>query len=358
MKAFRNAHFLKLLLLMGGWSGNVWLPALGGEKAVISVPNRKIPDAARPGTLPPPNTFQPFDPGSSVGGVVDPAAAPPSVPPVVPDARTQKEMFERVDRRKNWLLDDDSGRRRDTRTGGSQLLQFLEETDYTENPRKPQTALERRLKSTNRDPAQSDARDERGSRQADEEQWTLEADEMDATAPDSLGGRFGKNGLMPSWNEPSGTPMKYLGEGPTETPSVADLRLSTGSAAGRSTGLDVLSQERMERLQRTFGSDDLLDRTASLANSADQFRSRDLRSDFYGQTFGPAVPGSPLPGSTLAPEPTSLLAAPGRSSLSEPSALGIVANPYLGPPKAPEPHVSPAARMMRAAPVTPPRFRP
>ena len=111
----------------------------------------------------------------------------------------------------------------------------------------------------------------------------------------------------------------------------------------------------MDRYQRLSGADALGERTTSLAASVDNSRSRESRSEFLGQS----MKSSADIGSGLLPKENPTAAqSPVRSSLEASNPRDIVANPYAGPPAPPEPYVSPAAKLLRAPPVEPPRFRP
>ena len=324
-----------------------------GEKATISVPI-KPSTSGSPATARPQTAVQPLNPGNSIGGVVDPSAAPGPVQPSVPDARTQKEIIERIDRKRNWLLDDPS--KSSKSPGASLLLESLDNPDYSSNPRRPTTSLERRLKSG----ARTSNAGESASREASPQESYSESDE------DPFGDRQGdpwtlrknQTGLNPLAAGAAAPILQTYKAPVAQNPSIEFLRPSVSATQGRNAGLDSLSQERLDRYQRLSGADALGERTTSLAASVDNSRSRESRSEFLGQSMkssGDIASGV----SGLLPKENPIAAQnPVRSSLASPNTQGIVANPYAGPPAPPEPYVSPAAKLLRAPPVEPPRFRP
>jgi hypothetical protein len=330
------------------------LQMFGGEKATISVPTK--PSSTPNLTAPPPPTtsFQPLNRDSSVGGVVDPAAAPGPVAPSIPDARTQKELFERLDRKKNWLLDDGSG---PTKSPGEALLMDSgAELDYSTNPRRPQTALERRLKSGARTATTEAA-------ERDAWQRASQTDQDNSSVLESGLDGFGRgtlsSGLSPLWSETA-----PRGRGLQAAPTVdlapsQNFRSSVSASHSRAAGLDSMTQERMERYQRTFGMEETAERTSSLGASIDSSRARELRSDVMGQLIRAGSDPRTAATAGLARDDAIGASTVTRSPLADPGlALGVVANPYLGPPTPPPAYVSPAAKMIRAQPTEIPRFRP
>lgn len=327
--------------------------ASAGEKATISVPI-KPSTSGSPATARPQTSVQSLNPGNSIGGVVDSSAAPGPVPPSVPDARTQKEIMERIDRKKNWLLDDSS---KSAKTpGASLLLESLDNPDYSSNPRRPTTSLERRLKSGTRtsktgDPTVQDQSQRESLSEADDE---LLGDKQ----VDPWSARKNQTGLNPLATGVVTPTLQGYQATQALTPAVENLRPTASAVLGRNAGLDSLSQERLDRYQRLSGADVLGERTTSLAASVDHSRSRESRSEFLGQSM--KTPGdTPTAATGLLPKENPLASpSPVRSTLAAPNAQGIVANPYAGPPAPPEPYVSPAAKMLHAPAVEPPRFRP
>lgn len=330
------------------------LQAFGGEKATISVPTKpsSTPNLTAP---PPPNTsFEPSNRESSLSGVVDPGAAPGVVTPSIPDARTQKELFERLDRKRNWLLDDRSG---PTKSPGEALLMDSgAELDYTTNPRRPQTALERRLKSGGRTAATEAAERESWQRayQSDQDNPSILESSLDGLGRGTIG-----SGLSPAWSEnaPRGRGLQAI---PTvDLAPSQNFRSSVSASHSRAAGLDSMTQERMERYQRTFGMEEAAERTSSLGASIDSSRARELRSDVMGQLIQAGSDARTSATAGLSRDDSIGASTVARSSLANPAAAsGIVANPYLGPPVPPPPYVSPAAKMIRAQPTEIPRFRP
>jgi len=330
------------------------LPLFGGEKATISVPSK--PSSTPNLTAPPPPTtsFQPLDRQSSVSGVVDPAAAPGPVSPSVPDARTQKELFERLDRKRNWLLDDRSG---PTKSPGEALLMdSAADLDYSTNPRRPQTALERRLKSGGRTATTESAEREAWQRAFQADQENLSALE---SGLDGLGRGTPSSGLSAAWSESAPTGRGLQTSSSVDLAPSQTFRSSLSASQGRAAGLDSMTQERMERYQRTFGIEEAAERTSSLGASIDSSRARELRSEVMGQLIRAGSDPRSSATAALGRDDTIGASTVARSPLaSSAAASGIVANPYLGPPTPPPPYVSPAAKMIRAQPTEIPRFRP
>lgn len=333
----------------------VWalFPAFAGEKATISVPI-KPSTSGSPATARPQTAVQSLNPGNSVGGVVDPSAAPGPVPPSVPDARTQKEIIERIDRKRNWLLDDSS--KSGKTPGASLLLDSLDNPDYTSNPRRPTTSLERRLKSGNRTPNAGES----AAREPSQRESFSESDDdpLGEKQGDPWSLRKNQTGLNPLAAGAAAPILQTYQSPVAQTPSVENLRPSVSATLGRNAGLDSLSQERLDRYQRLSGADALGERTTSLAASVDHSRSRESRSEFLGQSMKSSTDLANGANGLLPKENPIAAQNLVRSSLAAPNAQGIVANPYAGPPAPPEPYVSPAAKMLHAPPVEPPRFRP
>lgn len=333
----------------------VWASSMAcaGEKATISVPI-KPSTSGSPATARPQTAVQPLNPGNSIGGVVDPSAAPGPVPPSVPDARTQKEIIERIDRKRNWLLDDPS---KSSKTPGANLLlESLDNPDYTSNPRRPTTSLERRMKSGTRPSNGGDSASQEPSQR--ESISESDADPFGDKQGDPWSLRRNQTGLNPLAPGAAAPILQTFPVPVAQAPSVENLRPSVSATLGRNAGLDSLTQERLDRYQRLSGADALGERTTSLAASVEHSRSRESRSEFLGQSMKSSA--DLANGTTgLLPKENPIAAQnPVRSSLAAPNTQGLVANPYAGPPAPPEPYVSPAAKLLHTPPVEPPRFRP
>ncbi|MCW5558459.1 MAG: hypothetical protein KIT22_11595 [Verrucomicrobiae bacterium] len=328
--------------------------AAAGEKAIITVPSKPgvDPAASRPA-----RPFEPLDPGTSVGGASTPSQAPMPQPPPVPNARTQKELIERFDRQRNWLLDDPD--RMGKSDSQSRWLPSLEETDYTTDPRRPRTVLERRLRSDNggaTSTATSDRRETEDSSNAPQDAgsgWDLFDSRTEST---------GRQGLDASWNPSSSSTSGFGNPGFGErspwslSPAPAEGRMVETSRPGRGSTLDPYARERQERYDRVFSNEGFIGRSSSLENSAEQLRAREQRTDAFSPALkNPAA--TPISASISSPETESLTDLSSRSRLGGTSASASAITPYL-PARDPEPYVSPAARMLHAPPVQPPRFRP
>lgn len=329
------------------------LPVLGGEKATISAPT-KPSAAANPALTRPPNTsFQPIDNNSSIGGVVDSAAVPTTPSVNVPDARTQKELIERLDRKKNWLLDDSP-----TRPGsanGALNLDPAAEIDYSTNPRRPQTALERRLKNGSRTTA-TEAVEQNARQRAYFDEQGVVGDRnfgLDAFSRPTTG-----SALMPAWSGTTALGNGFQAQPSSEKGTLDSVRTSVSGNLGRASGLDSMTQERSERYQRTFGLEDAPERTSSLGATVDQSRTRELRSEIMGQLLGAGSDPRTQQASALGRDEAPGVSSIARASLDPSAAAGAPANSYPPLSAPPEPYVSPAAKMMRAAPAEIPRFRP
>lgn len=91
-------------LLLGLAAAVFAAPALASEKAIITPPAKPstqpvLPTKPQEDLLP----FRSLKSGDSTGGLID-IPAPPSLPTLTPAA--QRLLLERLDREKNWLLDD------------------------------------------------------------------------------------------------------------------------------------------------------------------------------------------------------------------------------------------------------------
>jgi len=257
-------------------------------------------------------------------------------------------MIEQLDRRKNWLLDDPE--RIGKEDSASRWLPDLDEEDYTTNPRRPQTALERRLKGDNQG----------GSRPLNAGDDSLDAslqDEFDSQGRSSEASS--RLDLIPAWTAPAASQSSLLDLNPAWSgPSLQDAERSLNPARTERmsrAGLDSFSRQRLDRSDRLLTGDGVLERSGSLEDSTERLRDRDLRSD----AVNPALrnpKASPLAAALADGQSGPATGVPARSGLA--GTLGAAANPYLPPTKEPEPYVSPAARMLKAPPVQPPRFRP
>lgn len=330
--------------------------AWGGEKASISVPKR--PTTVNPAATRPAESFRPLEPANTTQGSTDPGAPPAPIIPNAPDPRTQKELVERLDRQRNWLLEDPENFGKGD--SASQWLPNLEEQDYTTNPRRPQTALGRRLKG--------ETQGTRGSTESEGGRFESPAvpgdndfdDPLGTDAKDDSRSRFGLN---PSWSAPRAVTSGGLLDlsAPLPDPSGRFSDRSTGfgrPGRGLSSGLDPFSQERLDRYDRMLSSDESLERSSSLGDSTERMRQRELRTE----VLTPAMrnPAAAPPAATLLEEETGSTAAPvTRSGFAGPLP-GVAAgnNPYLPPIKTDQPYESPAAKLLRTPPVQPPRFRP
>ena len=331
------------------------LPLVAGEKANVTLPApRKLPS-----NLEAPAKESPFRAleGNSIGGVTDRGAGPelPTVETVVPDARTQKEMMERLDRKRNFLLDDGAGSQADNQPIGGERAQ--EQMNLLLTPRKPQTVLEKRLRQGSETPVEDAAQRERNEVSSEEIDNDLEI--LDLTG---LGVSTQNKGLDLLGTRDSGSRSLSALSVPTETVSIVtleDLRSSLNTAGGRGLGLDDLSRQRLERYQQLSGNGESLRRGFG-SDPAEFGRTRELRSEVVDSYYSPAPAESSLPKTVLdGPVDPSLDSTGGRRPGSSLDSLfnGVQANPYT-PSTPTTPSISPAAKLLSEPRPQPPRFRP
>jgi len=325
-----------------------------GDKAIITEPSKPTVD---PAANRPARPFEPLDPGTSAGGSAAPSEAPVPVAPTIPDARTQKELFERMDRQKNWLLDDPDRIGKSGSQSSSRWLPSLEETDYTTNPKRPQTVLERRLKSNNRETSTAASSDRNALESSSEARrdllsgWNSFDSQPESTARRELN-------ASSSWGFPSllGNGA-FGGQSPSSLfPAPFEARTLETSRPGRGPTHDPYARERQERYERVFSGEGFIERSGSLEDSAERLRMREQRTEAWTPALkNPAA--TPLSAVASPSEGEPLAASASRSGVLGPAPV-TGSNPYLTQAKDPEPYESPAAKMLRTPPVQPPRFRP
>jgi hypothetical protein len=340
--------------------------ASAGEKAVITPPSKaKSADRLQPpkSDLP----FRPLDGSSSLGGVIDGGGGPalPTVEPATPDPKTQREILERLDRRRNFLLDRSSTETQFDNTLLESGVRSNEE-DLLLTPRKPQTVLEKQLRK-----GSSLSQDEKPAKPT-EFRSRIDDDGED----DNETGNLDLTGLGTASR--SRVDKLKLGEFPTSHPTqktllvedalqpsgtgfdggtIEDLRSSMATAGGRGFALDALSRERLERYQQLSGDVESTRRGFG-ASAAELGKPRELRSEAAQSLYAPAPLEELTPTKGLATTADSAELPGGRSN---PFATGPVATgiPGFSPttPLAP-PTPSPAAVLLRQPRPEPPRFRP
>ncbi|MBN9689836.1 MAG: hypothetical protein J0M24_06330 [Verrucomicrobia bacterium] len=329
---------------------------VAGEKANVTLPApRKIPS-----NLDAPAKQSPFRAleGNSIGGVTDRGAGPelPAVETVVPDARTQKEMMERLDRKRNFLLDDGVASQADNQPIGGERAQ--EEVELLITPRRPQTVLEKRLRQGSTPAKEETSSAERMDESADEIDNDLGI--LDLTG---LGVSNQSKNLDPLGTRDTSSRSLSGLNASTETVAIInleDLRSSLNTAGGRGLGLDELSRQRLERYQQLSGDGESLRRGFG-SDPAELGRTRELRAVVVDSYYSPASAEASLP-KTLPIDTAdpSLDSTGGRRPGSSLDSLfnGVQANPY-SPSSAPTtPNISPAAKLLSEPRPQPPRFRP
>lgn len=247
--------------LVVGTLGTV--PLFAGEKARITAPDRppqqefsrsKKPDAP---SLP----FRSLKSGDSTGAVVD-APALPTVPPL--DPTTERQLMDRLDRDKNWLLDErllDSpdpaaalqeqwdlgeGASRDTKSLLHRRLLGTEDVS-----REAQTKDDSRL--TSRDP---DKGPRRGA-QSQTDDW-LDEDDYDRPAANKKAGYDGANLFELTGNQsynPFQAVKSEFRAGDIFSGEVSDTKLG-GGFNGIDQGYGKDWQQRVERYGTVFGGGD------------------------------------------------------------------------------------------------------
>ncbi|MBN8246303.1 MAG: hypothetical protein J0L84_02530 [Verrucomicrobia bacterium] len=266
--------------------------------------------------------------------------------------------MERLDRQRNWLLEDPE--QFGKKDSASQWLPSLEEQDYTTNPRRPQTALGRRLRADNQDSRSST--DSKSDRFENPSSFAGNATE-DPLSSEAAGDSGRRYGLNPSWSSPSaavqGSLLDLNGALPDPSRFPSDRASDFGRPGrGLASGLDSYSRERLDRYDRVLSGDEGMERSSSLGDWTERLRQRELRTE----VLMPAMrnPAAAPAASALSGEDPGVAATPlARSGLGNPvGGVAAANNPYLPPLKAAEPYESPAAKMLRTPPVQPPRFRP
>lgn len=356
-----------------------------GEPAQVSTPSNKKGPAELPNRKKQPS-FRPLD-GSSMGGVMDGKASEsiPQVDPGVPDARKQLELFERLDKKRNFLLTDPSDRK-----DKGEIRSFDKGDNGTEEtlsvgPRKPRTALERRLRGDaeaarnpdsrnaatdgNRTPSDNryidkdktgdannrDDRSEEGEEDSRDNDKTVEnADltqsfqkQLDPDKGNPLEQRLSKVGA------PQGVKIGSDLDSHTE-----NLRSTSSNLGGRGSLVDDLSRQRLERYQQVTGGGGLT-RSEGTSESSAFGRGREMRVDAFGPVS--VSPASSKPGSGLATpggEGTSLDLRANRSGLASPQSTFSLPTPSASSALLSPPSAAPAARILRESRPTPPRFQP
>ena len=356
------------------------LAVIAEERAIITAPAPKNgPSSLAPtqNALP----FRPLDGSSSVGGVMDGGPAPslPSVDIIPPDPKTQKEIFERMDKRRNFLLDDEVGEGK----SGVSKYRFSGSKDgeeWTISPRRPQTVLEKRLRkgserddkgearSTTRKSDTTDNPNDFNSKEKDERDpystekesennlSKLEHSTLIATLDSS---DKSENAAMGSRGSSLGEKKSTSLDGVSEQQGLVppeDAKSSTSSSS-RNIGMDSLARQRIERFQQVTGGIDSGSRGLSVDNS-EYSKPREMRSASVEAIFSSpnlTSKSESLNGGTLSPSyssPASLRSeAPLGDSLSTFQSLTPNSGALLSAP------VTPASRFLKESRPEPPRFR-
>lgn len=359
-----------------------------GEPAQVSTPSNRKGPAELPNRKNQPS-FRPLD-GSSMGGVMDgkPSESIPQVDPVLPDARKQLELFERLDKKRNFLLTDPSngnakGEMRSFDKGDNGTGETL-----SVGPRKPRTALERRLKGDAEMSRNPDARNTStdNNRTASDRPYVDKDKRIDSTdraersekgqdgdedSPDNekpgettdLTQSFQKqlnpetgNNLEQRLSKAGVSPGIKIGSESDSRPE--NLRSPSSNLGGRGSLVDDLSRQRFERYQQVTGGGSLL-RSSDTPESSAFGRGREMRVDAFGPVG--VSPAASKPGSGLATPGTdgpNLDLRAGRTGLTQPPSTFSLPTPSAGSGLLSPPPATPAARMLRESRPTPPRFQP
>lgn len=351
------AKHLRHLTLAGALLLGSPLPLVAGEKANVTLPApRKTPSNLDAPAKPSP--FRALG-GNSIGGVTDRGAGPelPTVETVVPDARTQKEMMERLDRKRNFLLDDGAGSQADNQPIGGERAQ--EEVELLITPRRPQTVLEKRLRQGSETPGEEAARVERMDESDDEIDNDLGILDLTGLGVSNQSKSLDFRGKASSKSLSALTPLSAPPDSVIVV-NLEDLRSSLNTAGGRGLGLDDLSRQRLERYQQLSGDGEDLRRGFG-SNPTELGRTRELRAVVVESYYSPPPAEATLPKTlpTEAVDP-SLDSTGGRRPGSSLDALfnGVQANPYTPSASPSTPNISPAAKLLSEPRPQPPRFRP
>lgn len=369
-------------------AGSLCHPSGAGEPAQVSTPSNKKGPAELPNRRKQP-AFRPLD-GSSIGGVMDGKATDsiPQVDPGIPDARKQLELFERLDKKRNFLLTDPSDRKDKGEIRSFDKNDSSAEETLTVGPRRPRTALERRLRGDSeaaRNPETrngpiDDNRRFQESRMADTEKANdsshrkdRDEDEGDGeeTSHDNdkpgeatdLTQSFQKQ-LEPEKSNPLEQRLSKVGvlpgakTGTESEPRPENLRSTSSNLGGRNSLVDDLSRQRLERYQQVTGGGGLV-RSEPTPESAAFGRGREMRVDAFGPVG--VSPAASKPGSGLATpgaEGSSLDLRANRSGLASPPSTFSLPTPSAGSSLLGLPPAAPANRLLRESRPSPPRFQP
>lgn len=359
-----------------------------GEPAQVSTPSNRKGPADLPNRKKQPS-FHSLD-GSSMGGVMDGKASEsiPQVDPVLPDARKQLELFERLDKKRNFLLTDPSNGNGKRETGSFDKGDNETGETLSVGPRKPRTALERRLRGDaeaarnpstrnsstedNRNPSErqyaekdkmreTTDRDDRGEKREEDREDSRDNEKSGETADltqsfqrqldpekgNSLEQRLSKAGVSPGIK---------MGSEPDTRPD--NLRSGSSNHGGRGSLVDDLSRQRLERYQQVTGSGSLL-RSGETPESPAFGRGREMRVDAFGPVgISPAAsrPGGGL--ATPATGGTVLDLRASRPGLASPSSTFSLPTPSTGSSLLSPPPSASSTRMLRDSRPAPPRFQP
>lgn len=369
-------------------TGTLGAAVIAGEPAQVSTPSNRKGPAELPNRKKQPS-FRSLD-GSSMGGVIDGKATEsiPQVDPVLPDARKQLELFERLDKKRNFLLTDPS-----SDNGRKELRSFDKGANAADEtlsigPRKPRTALERRLKNdaeaarntSTRDAGTEDKRtrgdrgqldrdkqgdsadrDGRGERRGDGEDDIRDNDDNSDKSGEStdLTQSFQKQ-LDPEKGNALEQRLSKSGAkiGSESDPRPENVRSTPSSPGGRGSLVDDLSRQRIERYQQVTGGSGLL-RSSEAPEPSALGRGREMRVDAFGPVG--VSPAASRPGSGLGSpgnETPSLDLRAGRSGLSAPPSTFSLPAPSAGSGLLSPPQTSPSQRILRDNRPAPPRFQP
>ncbi len=137
-------HRLTFAVVVGAVSALVPLPVAASEKATITAPAVAPPKhTTSKSQVDSPSAFRSMKSGDSTGPILD-ASSLPAVPSI--DPKAAKQMLQKLEKDRDWLLDDTGLDRVDTTKG-------LEDAWETEDPKaKRRSALERKLLGKENEP--------------------------------------------------------------------------------------------------------------------------------------------------------------------------------------------------------------
>jgi len=336
MKPRKFLSPLSLALALGGLAAGLAWPGYASEKATITAPayppaKKQPPKKA----IEAPSKLSDFKTGNT--GVNVDAIPLPTVPSI--DPKAARQLREKIEREKDWLLEGDTGKPKGA-------LDSLEESWDLDDPSSSSSrtgAVERKMRSKDRDQKKADkdaeadsAREDDPDRRTPRRGRNTLSDEEDEDMRSTLGSNGKKGADKKVFEFPTGEALN-----PFESTSKSKFNERIG---GASLGLETKPSEsldsafksseaeynrRLERLGLSGSADGGLKEPALRADSFGQ--ERQLRADQFTQSLGSSLAGSSPASSGLSGLATKTDAGLGLPSLAKPMApVGSLFDKPLG----------------------------